>query len=119
MEENPPIPGEDLVLNIDIELQLYVQSLMSERRGSVVVSDPRDGGVLAMYSSPSYDPNLFVDGISQTDYSKLIQNSDRPLLNRAVQGQYPPASLIKPHLALLGLEYQVVTANTKIQDQGF
>ena len=119
LEENPPIPGEDLVLNIDIELQLYLQSLMSERRGSVVVSDPRDGSVLAMYSSPSYDPNLFVDGISQTDYSKLIQNSDRPLLNRAVQGQYPPASLIKPHLALLGLEYQVVTANTKIQDQGF
>ena len=119
LEENAPIAGEDLVLNIDIELQLYVQSQLLERRGSVVVSDPRDGGVLAMYSNPSYDPNLFVNGISQKDYSTLIQNPDRPLLNRAVQGQYPPASLIKPHLALLGLEYQVVTAKTKIQDKGF
>lgn len=119
LEQTPPQPGEDLILNIDIELQLYVQSLLADKKGSVVVSDPSDGGILAMYSSPSYDPNLFVNGISQKDYSKLIENNDRPLLNRAVQGQYPPASLIKPHLALLGLESQKITDTTHIQDKGY
>jgi penicillin-binding protein 2 len=119
LEQTPPQPGEDLILNIDIELQLYVQSLLADKKGSVVVSDPSDGGILAMYSSPSYDPNLFVNGISQKDYSKLIENNDRPLLNRAVQGQYPPASLIKPHLALLGLESQKITDKTHIQDKGY
>ena len=119
LEQTPPQPGEDLILNIDIELQLYVQSLLADKKGSVVVSDPSDGGILAMYSSPSYDPNLFVNGISQKDYSKLIENNDRPLLNRAVQGQYPPASLIKPHLALLGLESQKITNTTHIQDKGY
>ena len=119
LEQTPPQPGEDLILNIDIELQLYVQSLLSDKKGSVVVSDPTDGGVLAMYSSPSYDPNLFVNGISQKEYSKLIENNDRPLLNRAVQGQYPPASLIKPHLALLGLESQTISEKTQIQDKGY
>jgi penicillin-binding protein 2 len=119
LEQTPPQPGEDLILNIDIELQLYVQSLLTDKKGSVVVSDPSDGGILAMYSSPSYDPNLFVNGISQKEYSKLIENNDRPLLNRAVQGQYPPASLIKPHIALLGLESQNITDKTKIQDKGY
>lgn len=119
LEQTPPQPGEDLILNIDIELQLYVQSLLTDKKGSVVVSDPSDGGILAMYSSPSYDPNLFVNGISQKEYSKLIENNDRPLLNRAVQGQYPPASLIKPHLALLGLESQNITDKTQIQDKGY
>ena len=119
LEQTPPQPGEDLILNIDIELQLYVQSLLADKKGSVVVSDPSDGGILAMYSSPSYDPNLFVNGISQKDYSKLIENNDRPLLNRAVQGQYPPASLVKPHLASLGLESQKITDTTHIQDKGY
>ncbi|MBT4882737.1 MAG: penicillin-binding protein 2 [Glaciecola sp.] len=119
LEQTPPQPGEDLILNIDIKLQLYVQSLLADKKGSVVVSDPSDGGILAMYSSPSYDPNLFVNGISQKDYSKLSENNDRPLLNRAVQGQYPPASLIKPHLALLGLESQKITDKTHIQDKGY
>ncbi|MBE1287251.1 MAG: penicillin-binding protein 2 [Alteromonadaceae bacterium] len=114
-----PIPGEDLVLNIDVQLQLFIQSIMREKRGSVVVSEPSTGQILAMFSNPSYDPNLFVRGISQKAYNKLIQNTDRPLLNRAVQGQYPPASLIKPHLALLGLEYGVISENTKIHDPGY
>ncbi len=114
-----PIPGEDLVLNIDVQLQLFIQSIMREKRGSVVVSDPSIGQILAMFSNPSYDPNLFVRGISQKAYNKLIQNTDRPLLNRAVQGQYPPASLIKPHLALLGLEYGVISENSKIHDPGY
>ena len=73
LEQPPPQPGEDLILNIDLELQLYVQSLLANNKGSVVVSDPSDGGILAMYSSPSYDPNLFVNGISQKNIYDLGQ----------------------------------------------
>lgn len=119
LEEELPIPGEDIILSIDIDLQLYIQDILKDKKGSVVVMDPNNGQVLAMYSNPSYDPNLFVNGISQREYSKLIENKDRPLLNRAVQGQYPPASLVKPHLALLGLEYGKIDENTTIKDEGF
>lgn len=114
----PPIPGRDIVLNIDINLQKKAQEVLAGRRGSVVVTDPRDGGVLALYSSPSYDPNLFVHGISQKDYSKLLASKDSPLLNRATQGRYPPASTIKPHLALLGLEAGIIDETTEITDHG-
>ncbi len=119
LDKTPPVPGEDLILNIDIELQLYTQQILTNKKGSVIVSDPTDGGILAMYSNPSYDPNLFINGISRTEYAKLIQNKDKPLLNRAVQGQYPPASLVKPHLALLGLENQTINRTTSIQDKGY
>lgn len=119
LEESLPVPGEDLVLSIDIDLQLYIQSLLADKRGSVIVTDPNTGAVLAMYSNPSYDPNLFVNGISQSDFSLIIENPHRPLLNRAVQGQYPPASLVKPHLALLGLEYGKIDEFTVIDDAGY
>lgn len=114
----PPIPGKDIVLNIDINLQKKAQEVLAGRRGSVVITDPNDGGVLALYSSPSYDPNLFVHGISQKEYSKLLASKDSPLLNRATQGRYPPASTIKPHLALLGLEEGIIDEDTEIQDRG-
>lgn len=114
----PPEPGKDIVLNIDIELQLKAQKELAGRRGSVVITDVKTGGVLALYSSPSYDPNLFVHGISQTEYSKLLNSRYSPLLNRATQGRYPPASTIKPHLALLGLEEGVITPETEIKDRG-
>lgn len=114
----PPIPGRDVVLNIDINLQRKAQEVLAGRRGSVVITDPNDGGVLALYSSPSYDPNLFVHGISQKEYSKLLASKDSPLLNRATQGRYPPASTIKPHLALLGLEQGVIDEDTEISDRG-
>ncbi|WJG07823.1 penicillin-binding protein 2 [Aliiglaciecola sp. LCG003] len=114
----PPVPGQDLVLNIDIKLQLEVQRLLDKARASVVVLDNRDGGVLALYSNPSYDPNYFVHGISSKRYSYLLQSTDRPLINRATQGQYPPASTIKPHLALAGLEEGVVTPETRMFDNG-
>jgi penicillin-binding protein 2 len=115
----PPKPGKDIVLNIDIELQKKAQEELAGRRGSVIISDIKTGGVLALYSSPSYDPNLFVHGISQTEYSKLLNSRYSPLLNRATQGRYPPASLIKPHLALIGLEEGVITTETEIKDPGF
>jgi penicillin-binding protein 2 len=114
----PPLPGRDIVLNIDINLQKKAQEVLAGRRGSVVITDPNDGGVLALYSSPSYDPNLFVHGISQKEYNKLLASKDSPLLNRATQGRYPPASTIKPFLALVGLEEGVIDETTEINDRG-
>ncbi|GAB55253.1 penicillin-binding protein 2 [Glaciecola punicea ACAM 611] len=119
LDFEPPEPGKDIVLNIDIKLQQKAQQEMAGRRGSVIITDVKTGGVLALYSSPSYDPNMFVHGISQTEYSKLLNSRYSPLLNRATQGLYPPASLIKPHLALIGLEEGVITPETEIQDRGF
>ena len=114
----PPLPGRDIVLNIDIDLQKKAQEVLAGRRGSVVITDPNDGSVLALYSSPSYDPNLFVHGISQKEYNKLLASKDSPLLNRATQGRYPPASTIKPFLALVGLEEGVIDETTEINDRG-
>ncbi len=118
LDFQPPEPGKDIVLNIDIELQKKAQQELAGRRGSVVITDTQTGGVLALYSSPSYDPNLFVHGISQKEYSKLLNSRYSPLLNRATQGRYPPASTIKPHLALLGLELGVIDSETEINDPG-
>jgi len=115
---DPPVPGKDIVLNIDLALQLAAKKSLNGQRGTVVVSSPQTGGVLAMYSSPSYDPNLFVHGISSKNYSALLNSPDRPLINRATQGQYPPASTIKPLLGLVGLEDGVITPKTTINDTG-
>ncbi|MEP1384587.1 MAG: penicillin-binding protein 2 [Paraglaciecola sp.] len=117
LDFNPPVPGQDIVLNIDVELQLAAENAFAGERGSIVAMDPTDGGILALYSSPSYDPNLFVHGISSKNYKKLLK-SDRPLFNRATQGQYPPASTVKPLLALAGLEAKVITPETQINDYG-
>ena len=114
---SPPEPGQDIVLNIDVELQLEAERLFAGERGTVVAMDPNDGGILALYSSPSYDPNLFVHGISSKNYKKLLTSS-RPLFNRATQGQYPPASTVKPHLALVGLEQGVITPQSRLFDNG-
>ena len=118
LDFEPPEPGKDIVLNIDIELQKKAQQQLAGRHGSVVITDIKTGGVLALYSSPSYDPNMFVHGISQTEYSKLLNSKYSPLLNRATQGRYPPASTIKPHLALIGLEEGVIDSDTEIKDRG-
>jgi penicillin-binding protein 2 len=115
----PPTPGQDIVLNIDVNLQMTAQKALDGRRGAVVVMDSRDGGILSLYSNPSYDPNLFVNGISSKNYSALLQSKDRPLINRATQGQYPPASTIKPHMALLALDEEVIQPDTTIRDNGF
>ena len=118
LSTDPPVPGKDLVLNIDIEMQLAAKEALDGGRGTIVITSTDTGGVLAMYSSPSYDPNLFVHGISRKNYSALLNSPDRPLINRATQGQYPPASTIKPHLALLGLEQDVINIDTTINDTG-
>lgn len=114
-----PTPGQDIYLTLDLKLQQKAAELLNGRRGTVVAIDPRDGGILAMVSSPSYDPNLFVHGISGKAYRKLLNSRAKPLINRATQGQYAPASTVKPHIALLGLEEQVVTEQTKVWDPGF
>ncbi|XEV13025.1 penicillin-binding protein 2 [Vibrio alginolyticus] len=115
----PPVPGKDIVLNLDINLQLYVHQLLDGCRGSAVVIDPRDNGVLAMVSSPSYDPNSFVHGISGKDYRALLNDKNRPLVNRTTLGIYPPASTIKPFMAVAALQEGVVTPNTTRNDPGY
>jgi penicillin-binding protein 2 len=114
----PPVKGKDLTLTLDIELQMIAKRALSGNRGAVVAMNPSTGGILAMYSNPSYDGNLFVHGISSKNYKKLLNSKDLPLINRSVQG-YPPASTVKPFLALTGLEEQVITENTKIWDPGW
>jgi len=115
----PPVPGQDIYLTLDLNLQEKAVELLNGRRGSVVAIDPRDGGILAMVSSPTYDPNLFVHGISTKAYGELLNSRSRPLINRATQGQYAPASTVKPHIALLGLEDKTITAKTRVWDPGF
>ncbi len=115
----PAMSGQNIHLGLDVGLQLTAQQVLKQQRGAIVAIDPRDGAVLAFYSNPSYDPNLFVHGISSANYNALLNSRDRPLINRVTQGAYPPASTIKPHLALLGLETNTVTPQTKIWDPGF
>lgn len=104
LETHPPIPGKNLYLSIDVRIQKAAAAAFDGRPGAAVVLDPRNGQVLAMVSIPTFDPNLFVDGISQADYSALTNDPDKPLYNRALRGVYPPGSTIKPFLALGGLE---------------
>ncbi|MDW6016399.1 penicillin-binding protein 2 [Vibrio plantisponsor] len=115
----PPVPGKDIVLNLDIDLQLYVHKLLDGRRGSAVVLDPKDNGILAMVSSPSYDPNAFVHGISGKEYSSLLNDKNRPLVNRTTLGIYPPGSTVKPFIAVSALQEGVVTPNTTRNDPGY
>jgi len=118
LDFTPPTPGKDLTLSLDIELQMIAKRALSGKRGAIVAIDPRDGGVLAMYSNPSFNGNLFVHGISTINYKKLLESTDRPLVNRTVQG-YPPASTIKPLLALTGLEENIITPEKEMYDPGF
>ena len=114
-----PTPGKDIKLNIDINLQLKAQELLGDNRGSIILMDAKTGAILSLVSAPSYDPNLFVTGISSKKYKELLESKDRPLINRATQGRYPPASTIKPQMALLALDEKVITEETKIFDPGW
>ncbi len=105
LEKVPPIPGNDLILSIDSSLQKIAQESLGDRNGSVVAMDPVTGEVLVFVSTPTFDPNLFVNGISSKQYALLRDDTDRPLFNRALKGQYPPGSTIKPMMALAGLHY--------------
>ena len=107
LETHPPTPGKNLYLSIDVRLQKAATAAFDGRPGAAVAIDPRNGQVLAMVSVPSFDPNLFVNGISSADYKALTTAPDKPLYNRALRGVYPPGSTVKPFLALGGLEYGV------------
>jgi len=104
LETHAPTPGKNLYLNIDVRVQKAATDAFQGRPGSAVAIDPRNGQVLAMVSVPSFDPNLFVNGISKADYTGYMNAEDKPLLNRALKSAYPPGSTVKPFLALGGLE---------------
>jgi len=101
----PPTPGKNLYLTVDARLQKATEDAFEGRSGSAVAIDPRNGEVLAMVSVPSFDPNLFVNGIGRVDYSTLLNAPEKPLLNRAIAAHYTPGSTVKPYLGLGGLEY--------------
>jgi len=119
LERIDPKPGADLTLHLDIALQKVAMEALGEKRGSVVAIEVATGGVLSMASTPSYDPNLFVTGISYKDYNALNQSLDLPLFNRAIQGQYPPGSTLKPMLGLGALNADVIDARYKVRDPGY
>ncbi|UNW08844.1 penicillin-binding protein 2 [Acinetobacter indicus] len=114
-----PVRGNDLYLSLDYGLQVVASEQLAGRRGAIVALDPRTGEILALVSSPSFNPNLFVTGISHTNYAALRDNIDQPLYNRAVQGVYPPGSTIKPMFGLGGIHYGLVDWSTAIQDYGY
>lgn len=112
----PPVPGHDVILTIDSTLQRVLTEALSNRVGAAVALDPRSGDVLALVSSPSFDPNIFVGGISPTAYAMLRDDAQRPLLNRAIAGQYQLGSAFKPITAIAALENDVISATTVYYD---
>lgn len=114
-----PQKGQDIQLHLDVDLQQVAVEALGEKRGAIVVLDATNGGVLAAVSTPSYDPNEFVNGISFKDYDELKEDPDIPLFNRVLQAQYPPGSVIKPVMALAGLEKGIITPTSTINDPGW
>ncbi|MFC6277344.1 penicillin-binding protein 2 [Psittacicella hinzii] len=119
IETKDPVPGDNLRLAIDLPTQIYLLKLLGEEKGSIVMTNPQTAEVLAIVSKPVYDPNLFVKGISGTDYRNLLNDHDRPLYNRATMGIYPPGSTVKPFVSFTGLESKFVTPSTTIYDPGY
>lgn len=113
-----PIAGKNLYLNIDVRLQRVAEEAFGEENGALVAMDPNTGEILAMVSKPTYDPNLFVDGIDYETYNKLNNSVNRPLYNRAISGTYPPGSTIKPFMALAGLENNHIDRDFSINCKG-
>jgi penicillin-binding protein 2 len=116
LNSHPSTPGDKLVLSIDIKLQALVEDLFGDRRGALVALDPRTGEVLAFVSKPTFDPNLFVDGIDVESWRDLNESIDKPLLNRALRGTYPPGSTYKPFMAMAALNSGKRAPGTLIND---
>ncbi len=119
IEKQSPEPGKDLYLSIDVDLQRTADEALGDESGVVVAISPHNGEVLAMVSKPTFNPNLFVSGISHKDYNAYNANEERPLYNRALLGQYPPGSTVKPFLGLAGLEKGFTTRTERKYCPGF
>ncbi|WP_122455060.1 penicillin-binding protein 2 [Pseudomonas viridiflava] len=119
LKHTDPVPGKNITLSLDVHLQEAAEKALGDRRGSVVALDPETGEVLAMVSKPSFDPNLFVTGISFKQYAALRDSIDRPLFNRVLRGLYAPGSTVKPEVAIAGLDSGVINASTKVFDPGY
>jgi len=115
----PPVSGNNLSLSLDVKLQQITEQAFGERKGALVAIDPSTGGILALVSNPTYDPNLFVDGITPDNWKELNDHPSKPMVNRAINGSYPPGSTFKPFMALAALEMGKRTANQTISDPGF
>jgi len=118
LASSPATPGDAIKLSIDIKLQKLVEDLFGDRRGALVAIDPRNGEVLAFVSKPTFDPNLFVEGIDSESWAALNESIDKPLLNRALRGTYPPGSTYKPFMALAALSTGKRAAGTVVNDTG-
>lgn len=119
LSTHPTIPGNNLVLSIDIELQKVVENAFGNRRGALIAMDPSTGEVLAYVSKPTFDPNLFVDGIDQQNWDELNTSTNKPLINRPIRGAYPPGSTYKPFMALAALELGYRKPTDAISDPGY
>ena len=119
LARTPPVPGNKLTLTIDAELQRVAEQAFGDRRGALVAIEPSTGGILALVSMPNYDPNLFVDGIDTQSWKDLNESADKPMVNRALNGAYPPGSTFKPFMALAALTYGKRTPQQAIFDPGF
>ncbi|QJC37812.1 penicillin-binding protein 2 [Enterobacteriaceae endosymbiont of Donacia bicoloricornis] len=114
--------GKDIFLTIDYKLQKYIYSLMKDKKGAVIISDTRNGEILAMISTPSFDPNLFLNNKKEKSLHFLLKNkmiANHPLINRAIQGIYPPASTVKPYMTLLALKLNLINEHTILFDPGW
>ena len=119
LSRTPPVSGNNLVLNLDARLQEVAYQAFGENRGALVAIDPATGGILAFVSKPGFDPNLFVDGIDTLNWNELNTSPEKPLVNRALAGTYPPGSTFKPYMALAALAYGKRTPQQTIQDPGY
>ena len=118
LDKIPPVPGNNLWLTLDARIQKVAEEALKDYNGSVVVMEPHTGEILAMASMPTFDPNLFVHGISYKNYKALRDSPDRPLFNRSIMGQYPPGSTVKPFVGLGGLETKSIGHKEKISCTG-
>jgi penicillin-binding protein 2 len=114
LHATPPESGEDLILSIDLPTQQAAENALGDHRGAVVAIDPSNGNVLALVSKPGFDPSVFARGIRRNEYAELVNNDDKPLLNRALRGTYPSGSTIKPAIALVALTDKFITAETRV-----
>jgi len=114
-----PVPGKDVYMTIDAKVQAIAEKSFEDNNGALVALDPTNGEVIAFVSMPTFDPNIFVNGVDTKTYTALSTSPDRPLFNRALQGQYPPGSTIKPFIGLAGLEEKVISSDGTINCPGY